>query len=200
MNEAEKKEKKKMGVGQTVVMVLCIVIAVVLLLLLGARLFFRLPVWDYYRASEKGFKIPGLSDGFVAQGLDFDGNAHFWSTGYMKDGSASPVYLIEQETGKTVRTLYLAWEDGSAYNGHAGGIAVNYTWDYVYVAAGEDNCVLVYDSREMAAAEDGATVKAIGRISTKVSDEDYLQPACLYMDMDRGRLLVYCDDEQIKRG
>ncbi len=184
------KEKKKMSVKGRVIMIVCIVLASLLLILLGARLFFRLPVWGYYRASEKGFKIPGLSDGFVPQGMDYDGQGYFWITGYMNDGSASPVYIVEKETGELYRTLYLAYEDGSAYAGHAGGIAVNFTWEYVYVAAGEDGCVLTYSAMDLISAEEGASVKAVGRISTQASDTDYLQPACVYLDMERGRLYV----------
>lgn len=190
MNEAVKKEKKKMSVKAKIIMIVGIVLAAILLILFAVRLYFRLPAWDYYRASEKGFKIPGLSDGFVPQGMDYDGVGYFWVTGYMSDGSASPVYVVKKETGELFRTLYLAYEDGSAYCGHAGGIAVNCEWEYVYVAGGKENCVLAYKTEDLIQAEDGESVKAAGRISTKVSEEDYLQPACVYLDMDRGNLFV----------
>lgn len=180
MGKKEKKPKKKMKPLKKLIVIVSIVLASILLILFGARLYFRLPVYGYYRASEKGFKIPGLSDGFVAQGLDYDGQGYFWITGYMNDGSASPVYIVEKETGELVKTLYLANEDGSAYTGHAGGIAV--TLDYVYIAGSEDHCVYAFRSQDMVRADDDAAVKAAGSIPTKVSDEDYLQPACLYIE------------------
>ncbi len=186
MNEAVtkekkiKKEKKKMKPMKRLIVIVSIVLASILLILFGARLYFRLPVYGYYRASEKGFKIPGLSDGFVAQGLDYDTQGNFWVTGYMDDGSASPVYIVEKESGELVKTLYLANEDGTDYTGHAGGIAV--TLDYVYVAGGSDNCVYAYGLADMMNAADGDSVKAKGSISTKASETDYLQPACLYIE------------------
>ena len=46
-------------------------IALLVLLLIFAvlRCYFRLPVADYYAASQKSFMIPGTNDGFVAQGI-----------------------------------------------------------------------------------------------------------------------------------
>ena len=170
------------------IMIVSIVIGSILLILLGARLYFRLPVYDYYSASEKGFEIPGLSDGFVAQGLDYDDRGYFWMTGYMNDGTASPIYMVEKESGELKKTVYLANEDGSAYTGHAGGIAVS--WDYVYVAGGSDRCIYAYSAEALANAADGASVPALGKIDTKVSDEDYLEPACLYIDDNYNHLYV----------
>ena len=189
MGKKEKKQRKKKSPLRILVTVVCILLASVLLILLGGRLFFRLPVYGYYRASEKGFKIPALSDGFVPQGLDYDRGGYFWVTGYMGDGSASPVYIVEKESGDLYKTVYLVNEDGSDYCGHAGGLVVGF--DYVYVAGGEDNCVYVFDAAAFGAAEDGASVKAVGRISTMVSDGDYVQPACLYLQVGEEKSYLY---------
>ena len=123
---AKEKKKRTLKRAHRTIAILILIFFVALLL---GRLYFRLPVSDYYKASEKGFEIPGLNDGFVPQGLDYDGQGYFWTTGYMNDGSASPVYIVEKESGALQKTLRLAKEDGSDYTGHAGGIAV--TPDFV---------------------------------------------------------------------
>ncbi len=178
IEETAKQKRKPLRI---LLSVLCGLLALILLVLAGARLYFRLPAWSYYRASEKAFVIPGLSDGFVPQGMDYDNRTDlFWITGYMDDGSASPVYFVNRTEGELKKTLYLATEDGEAYDGHAGGIAVNR--DYVYVAGGGDCCMYVYSCDEMMTAEDGASVKAIGSLSTKYSDEEKVRVSAVGCD------------------
>ena len=69
-----------------------VLITVMLFLLVvfnGARLYFRLPVRDYYKISEKEFKIPGLSQNLVPQGIDYLDNGLFLIGGYQKNGAPS---------------------------------------------------------------------------------------------------------------
>ena len=51
---------KKKSPGRIVLTVGCVIVGVVLLILLAARLYFRIPVHEYYANSEKTFVIPGL--------------------------------------------------------------------------------------------------------------------------------------------
>ncbi len=179
--ETKEKQFKKMTPLKWVTVILCGILALILLVLFAARLYFRLPVSDYYRASEKAFKIPGLSEGFIPQGLDYDERTDlFWVTGYMKDGSASPIYLVKRADGTIEKTVYLAQADGSVYNGHAGGIAVG--WDYAYVAGGADACMYAYSCDEIMTTEDGSAVLAKGSISTKAEGGDELRVSCVMMD------------------
>ena len=60
---------KKKSPGRIVLTVVCAIVGVVLLILLAARLYFRIPVHEYYANSEKTFVIPGLSDGMIVQWL-----------------------------------------------------------------------------------------------------------------------------------
>lgn len=187
MKNTPAKEKKKMSVGKRILLTVGIVLAAILFVLLAVRLYFRLPVWSYYRASEKGFEIPGLSDGFVPQGLDYDDRTDlFWVTGYMDDGSASPIYLVKRSTGELYKTVYLANEDGSIYNGHTGGVAVS--WDFVYIAGGGRSCIYAYSCDEIMTAEDGITVKALGSISTKSENGDSLRVSSVFVDDEYHRL------------
>ena len=97
-----------------------------LVLLHGIRGYFRIPVSEYYKNSEKAFVIPGLSDGMTHQGLAYDSeNDTFLITGYRSDGNASQVSVVSKADGKEVKRLNLANEDGSAFTGHVGGIHRN---------------------------------------------------------------------------
>lgn len=170
--------------GKIIGIVLGCLVCLVALVLLGARLFFRLPVGDYYAASEKTFIIPGLSDGFVAQGLEYDdANGIFLVDGYQKDKSASPIYFVKNNAKKPEKKINMLLTDGSAYTGHAGGIAAS--GDYVYVADGGKHRLLVYDYKELQAAQDNDSVKAIGYFMTEVSENDYVGPAFVTISGDR---------------
>lgn len=154
------------------------------LVLLGARLYFRIPVGAYYKASEHGFLIPDCNRGFVAQGIAYDGETdRFLVNGYQKDNIASPIYIIAPGAKKPDKTIRMAMPDGSDYTGHAGGIA-RYG-EYIYVADGGEHRLLVFSSQSVYDAEDGSSVTAIGTFDTAVSDTDYVGPAFVTVDGDR---------------
>lgn len=159
-NQKGNKIGKIIGIIITAILVLCAVVV------LGARLYFRIPVADYYKASEKAFIIPGLSDGFVPQGLCYEEESDcFYVTGYMNDGSASPIYIIDK-FGNIIKQTRLHLADGSDYTGHAGGISVN--GDYIYIAGGHDNCLYVYNKSSFEKGE------LEGIFSLQKSEDDYV--------------------------
>lgn len=86
---------------------------------------------DYYAIESSLCKNPGLSDGFVCQGIAaVDGQDRILVSGYMKGGEGSRVYVTDLED----RSYYvLLHRDGVPFTGHAGGIAV--TGDTVYIAS-----------------------------------------------------------------
>ncbi len=164
--------------------VLCVLAILVALFFLGVRLYFRLPVWDYYRASEHGFLIPGCSDDFIAQGITYDEEQNrFLVNGYQKDGTASPIYFVAPGARKPERLIRMALPDGSDYTGHAGGIAIY--GDYVYVADGGGHRLLVFAYQSICEAADGESVAAMGIFETAVSDTDYIGPAFVTVNGDR---------------
>lgn len=180
----ECKTKKKLSPWQIVCIVFSALAVLVAIILLGARAYFRLSVSDYYRASEKTFEIAGLSDGFVPQGMDFDERSGcFFVTGYMDDGSASPIYLIEKESGELKKTLCLATEEGEAFDGHAGGLSVH--GSYIYVAGGGDRCLYVYSYDHVMAAKDGDAISCLGEFSTKIGGEDSIRVSFTATDEER---------------
>ena len=86
---------------------------------------------EYYSIKEDVIKNPGLSDGFVCQGLCVtdSGKEVFFVSGYMKDKSASRIYATE-ENGTWYVSLH---SDGKPFTGHAGGIAI--LGDSLYIAS-----------------------------------------------------------------
>lgn len=129
------KNGKKIGAGKRIGIALGIVLVVVVVLLLGVRLAFRIPCGAFYRGAQAEFTIPGLSDGYVPQGLCYDeASGRYLTCGYVP-GDASRVYAIDEQGNAVGTTLRCA--DGTAYTGHTGGIAVN--GEYAYIT-GSDGC------------------------------------------------------------
>ncbi|MBR4145513.1 MAG: hypothetical protein IKU06_08660, partial [Lachnospiraceae bacterium] len=96
--------KKKKSLSKKLLKAFIILLAVVVVILLGARLYFRIPVSEYYSHSEKEFTIPDINSGFIAQGLTYDERSDcFFMTGYMNDKSSSPIYMVEKSTNKYVK-------------------------------------------------------------------------------------------------
>ncbi|MBE7083526.1 MAG: hypothetical protein E7373_02845 [Clostridiales bacterium] len=179
-------EKKKVNLFTKIAVIFLAVILFFCLIFGCAVGYFRLTVAHYYQASEKAFVIPGLDDGHVPQGLDFDKeNELFIFSGYMADHTASPVYVTNKE-GTLLKKVTLYNLDGSDYTGHGGGIAVN--GDYMYLAGGESNCVFVYSYLELLSAKDGDKLSCLGSISTQKSETDYISNA--FVTIYDGKLIT----------
>ena len=159
--EDNKKVKPKHSTARKVILGLVIFFAVFDLILLGVRLYFRLPISDYYEHSKAEFEIPDIHRGFVAQGLSLDRESDcFFITGYMNDKSASPIYIVERTTNEFVKKLLMQNPDGSEFHGHAGGLTVH--GEYIYVAGSGDSCLYVFKYEDAMKAADGDTIKSIG--------------------------------------
>ena len=181
-------QKKMSRKARILTAVIAVLLLIPLLLLLGVRAYVRLPHLGYYRASERAFKIPGLGDGFVPQGLDYDSvRGTYLVTGYDKEGDPSPLYLVGSD-GKLQKTLSYALPDGTPYTGHAGGIAI--AGDYVYLAGGEDAKVHVFARADLETMQDGGTLTAVGALSCylEADENDHLGPA--FLQVADGHLIV----------
>jgi hypothetical protein len=78
--------------------------------------------------------IPGLAQDFIPQGLAFD-TARNWMlvSGYRGGGRKSMLFILDAATGSMVGKVVFELPDGSAYAGHAGGVAV--TGADVYISS-----------------------------------------------------------------
>lgn len=92
---------------------------------------------DFYKHSERGWRVPGLWSGYVSQGFDYcEERGVFLTCGYQKAGRASRIYILDGE--EEIR-VDLKYADGSDYAEHTGGIDTY--GSYVYIT-GTDGCDL----------------------------------------------------------
>ncbi len=179
-------QKKKMKLLTKIAVIFLSVILFIGVVFGCAIGYFRLSVANYYSASNNAFVIPGLNDDYIPQGLDYDSEKeYFILSGYMKDHSASPVYLTDKE-GELLKRVTLINPDGSDYTGHGGGVAVNGA--FMYVTGGEDCCLYVYSYHAFLDANDGDKLPCLGVFSTKVSDTDYIENA--FVTVYNGKLIT----------
>lgn len=134
----------------------------------------------FYDQAEKQFEIPGINNGFIPQDLDYLDSKDIWLfSGYMNDGSPSPLYkrtnstannttsnpANNTESARTVTKIQLANPDGTPYTDH--GSAITTTDQYAFLAA--EQSYLVFDANALAAAQEGDTVVALDRINLDFS-------------------------------
>lgn len=170
---------------KTIIIIVVALLLAALLAFLGIRAWFRLPAGNYYKVSEKAFPIQGLDEGFIPQGICYvESSGDFLVSGYMQDGSASPIYVVEKSTGKMKKKVYVKLDDKGQvqYNGHSGGIA--YANKYVYLADGGGHQILVLDRSLVYLTSDGKNVPVLGTIKLESENGDSVTPSFLTVDGD----------------
>jgi hypothetical protein len=120
---------------------------------------------DFYAIAQKEIPIPGLDSAFVPQGLCRIAQAGMYAVcGYMADGAASRLYLVDAGPRGAVKMVTLKNEDGSDYRGHAGGVA---SWgDSLWIAS--DGAGYRLSLAEALAAADGEAVTFVDRFRVPV--------------------------------
>ena len=91
---------------------------------------------EYYSIRKDRGRIPGLKDGFVAQGItEVDGTSYDASAGYLSNGEASRIYFnnYKENTNSYVKMK----RNGVDFLGHTGGLA--YSNSYFYLANEKGN-------------------------------------------------------------
>ena len=83
---------------------------------------------DYTEFAKPEFLIPGLSEGFIPQGMDvWAEKSLLLISGYFKNTFYSPssvIFAIDIDSGEYVNHYHIKNPDGTYHTGHAGGIAV----------------------------------------------------------------------------
>ncbi|MBQ8372502.1 MAG: hypothetical protein IJX38_06180 [Clostridia bacterium] len=119
-------------VGIISLIVLGAIVALVFLVWGGLNLLKFAIYSDYYSIEETLCDNPGLGDGFVCQGIAIsEEDGKILVSGYMKDKSASRIYITDLDDNSHYITLRASGED---FTGHVGGIAVS--GDRVFLANG----------------------------------------------------------------
>lgn len=129
---------------------------------------------EYYSMKENVALNPGLSDGFVCQGIcAVDGTEQILVSGYMKDKSPSRIYVTDTDDNAYFVTLA---KDGKSFTGHVGGISMR--GDTVYLANGSRlysfPLASVLDAKEGDVVEIGEGVKVNSSASFCYADENYV--------------------------
>ena len=147
-------------VFRIVLIALASLLALVALVLAGAHLLTPVVYGDFFDGEVAEFKAAGLGDGLVPQGFAYvEQHGVYLQCGYMADGSASRIYVIDERNDHTVHYVTLLAADGTAYTGHTGGLTAydDLVW-LVNDGEGEDNCVWVLSLSELLSAPNGGTI------------------------------------------
>lgn len=144
------------------VRIVAIAVGVLLLLwgvlLVGERILFK----DFYDHARKEFRIPGLMAGYNPQGLDYMPEYDsFLTSGYMANGKASRVYLIDRD-GKA-KCSCLTEQDGTDNKGHTGGAA--YFDRYCYIP--NENRLEAFSLEDI--LSDSGTAAEEGKVQTPIN-------------------------------
>lgn len=138
--------------------ILSIPLTIFLLGVLVFNIFTKAPARSSLQHSKKAFVIPWSNKGYIAQGISYDqGSGNFYLTGYMKDGSASPILVVNKETRRLVNAVRMAKPDGSPFTGHAGGLSVMN--GKIYIAGSSDSCFYVFEKAAVDQAKRNSSVK-----------------------------------------
>ncbi len=129
---------------------------------------------EYYSAKDNLCKNPGLSDGFVCQGIcSVDGTDKILVSGYMKDKTPSRVYVTNTDNDSYYVELS---RSGKEFTGHAGGISMN--GDTVYIANGSRlysfPLTALLDASEGQTVEIGEGVEVNNSASFCYADDKYV--------------------------
>ncbi len=158
-----KKTKKGKWIALGIVLFLVLALGVFLLVWYFGASF---PVYDAVKREEAS--IPGLKEGISPQGLcalpENDAGYDFAMSGYMTDGTASRVYLIDNDAGET--KFITVTKEGAELTTHFGGIACS--GNYLMIASGKSVVRLALD--EVLAAENGAGVEITDSFQTDINN------------------------------
>lgn len=154
--------------------IIAVLLAIVVLFLGGLNIAKFAIYSEYYGIESNVCKNPGLSDGFVCQGItSADEDGLILVSGYMKDHSASRIYVTNEANEDRYVTVCI---DGEEYTGHAGGIACHL--DKVYLASDDSIHVLLLEDILNAKCGDPVDAQEVIPVNNEASfafaDDDYL--------------------------
>lgn len=158
-------QKKKMGKKIALGVVLFFVLALAVFLLIW---YFGASYAAYDAVKREEASIPGLKEGISPQGLcvlpENDAGYDFAMSGYMTDGTASRVYLIDNDAGET--KFITVTKEGAELTTHFGGITCS--GNYLLIASGKSIVRLALD--EVFAAENGTGVEITDSFKTDMNN------------------------------
>ena len=129
---------------------------------------------EYYSIESNLCLNPGLSDGFVHQGIGvIDSEDKIVVSGYMKDNSASRLYVTDLNNNSYYVSLY---SNSKEFTGHAGGVSCSK--DNVYLVSDNSIYIITIDALLNAKNEDiidiGDGIPVNNEASFSYCDDTYL--------------------------
>ena len=90
---------------------------------------------EFLNEFSSDFTIPGLLEGVIPQGICYNAllNSYIISNYYEDEAYPSVITIVSAKTGKFEKALFLQYDDGTDYKGHAGGIACSD--DYIFISS-----------------------------------------------------------------
>lgn len=144
------------------------IVSLFALVILSLSLAKQIVYKDYQANKEIEFKIPGLADGYVPQGLcHVDGKDVYILSGYNEDHLA--LYVVRDDGYVEIISVD---DEGNRTESHGGGVACS--GNFVYVA--NDKTVLVYKISDFLNAKDKDEVKPQDELALPV------RAACVFAD------------------
>ena len=127
------------------------------LAVIAMNIYTKAPAHSSMKNSEQAFVIPWSDKGFIAQGITYDkASDNFYLTGYMKDGSASPIFVVNKTSRRLLNAIRMANPDGSAFTGHAGGLTL--LNNKLYIAGSSNSCFYVFSKASIDNAQKKSSV------------------------------------------
>ena len=153
---------------------IAVIFAAVLFILISLNIAKPLIYPDYFSMRTPLCKNPGLNDGFICQGIAAsEENSVIFVSGYMKDNSASRIYVTDYENNSYYVSLL---RGGKPFTGHAGGIAV--AKDKFYIAS--DDTIFSLSVSDILKSDNGGNIEIGNGVKTNNSasfafaNDDYL--------------------------
>ena len=190
------KTAKKTSASKRILKILGIAVGsllgIVLIVALSAHLLTPLIFHSFFRGAETEYLTPGLYEGLVPQGSAYVAEKDVYlHCGYVVDGQASRIYVIDAQNTDDSTFVELYTADGQPYTGHTGGITT--AGDLVWLANdgdGDDNCVWVFSLKDILEAENG------GRITLTTKFKSETRAACCFADDEYLWVGEYNDGEK----
>ena len=90
---------------------------------------------EFLNEFSPSFTVPGLLEGVIPQGICYNALLDSYIiSNYYEDGAfPSVITIVNAETGKLEKALFLQYDDGTNYTGHAGGVACSD--EYIFISS-----------------------------------------------------------------
>ena len=122
----DKDLKPKQSKKSRLLYILLVTVVLIITIIIGAKMLYKKSLDKYYKNCNELFTIPDIDKGFIPQGIAFNKeNNMYLLTGYMGNGSASPIYLIDADSKSVKKVLMYTPENKPFIGVHCPGCAAS---------------------------------------------------------------------------